>query len=72
MEILQLTVLDQTHAKEAGRHAAVGLSVEEVAPAADGLPEQQTDGKADCCGRDHHDHPGSGYQCNGFRNFGMH
>ena len=43
MEILQLTVLDQTHAKEAGRHAAVGLSVEEVAPAADGLPKQQTD-----------------------------
>ena len=29
-------------------------------------------GKADCCGRDHHDHPGSGYQCNGFRNSGMH
>ncbi len=29
-------------------------------------------GKADCCGRDHHDHPGSGYQCNGFRNSGIH
>lgn len=43
MEILQLTVLNQTHAKEAGRHAAVGLSVEKVAPSADGLPEQQTD-----------------------------
>ena len=43
VEILQLAVFDQTHAQEAGRHAAVGLSVEEVAPAADGLPEQQTD-----------------------------
>ncbi len=25
--------------------------------------DRPTLGKADCCGRDHHDHPGSGYQC---------